>query len=151
MLPSFGRAAAEARLRGERDGKCILGTLRFYPYGEGTLVVATLDSLPDGGGDGVYALHIHEGASWEGTGYSQAGAHYAPDGRPQPCHAVDLPSVFSHKGRAVMAVYTGRFCISDIVGKTVVLHAGCDDFQSKPAGNTGEKIASGEILRNCWR
>ena len=38
MLPSFGRAGAEAALRGERDGKCILGTLRFYPDDEGTLV-----------------------------------------------------------------------------------------------------------------
>jgi Cu-Zn family superoxide dismutase len=34
---------------------------------------------------------------------------------------------------------------SDVVGKSVVVHADVDDFRSQPAGNSGARIACGVI------
>lgn len=145
MSLSFGRPAAEACLRGECREREIVGTVRFYPYCDGVLVAAELCGLPDP--DGVYAFHIHEGCSCEGRGFPETGGHYDPEDRPHPEHAGDLPPIFAHKGRAFMAVYTGRFCLSEIIGRTIVLHARPDDFTSQPAGAAGAKIACGEIRR----
>jgi Cu-Zn family superoxide dismutase len=40
---------------------------------------------------------------------------------------------------------TNRFSIQDIIGRTVVIHSGPDDFRSQPAGNAGKKIGCGVI------
>lgn len=145
MSVSFGRAAAIACLRGECRGRKITGTVRFYPYCSGVLVAAELHGLPDP--DGIYAFHIHEGRSCEGRGFPETGGHFDPEDRPHPEHAGDLPPIFSYGGRAFMAVYTGRFTIPEIIGRTVVLHAQPDDFTTQPSGAAGAKIACGEIRR----
>lgn len=44
-----------------------------------------------------------------------------------------------------MAVKTDRFRVEEIIGRTVVIHSGADDFKSQPSGNAGEKIACGVI------
>lgn len=44
-----------------------------------------------------------------------------------------------------MYVLTDRFRVRDIIGRTVVIHSGPDDFHTQPAGNAGEKIACGVI------
>ena len=49
-------------------------------------------------------------------------------------------------GYAWLQVYTGRFQPEDIIGKTVVLHGMPDDFHTQPSGDSGMKIACGEIL-----
>ena len=44
-----------------------------------------------------------------------------------------------------MAVYIDKFTPEDIVGRTIVIHAGLDDFTSQPSGNAGAIIACGAI------
>ena len=44
-----------------------------------------------------------------------------------------------------MAVLTDRFRIPEIIGRTVVIHSGRDDFTSQPAGDSGTRIACGVI------
>ena len=73
--------------------------------------------------------------------------HYNPTNEPHPFHAGDLPSLFSNNGYSYMVVYTNRFKPVDVVGKTVVIHQNPDDYRTQPAGNTGTKIACGEIKR----
>ena len=48
------------------------------------------------------------------------------------------------------AVVTDRFTISDIIGRTVVIHKSPDDFTTQPSGNAGAKIACGEIKRKAF-
>lgn len=64
---------------------------------------------------------------------------------PHPFHAGDLPPLLSCKGRAYLAVITGRFCVKDVIGRSVVIHAGPDDLHTQPAGNAGAKIGCGVI------
>jgi len=44
-------------------------------------------------------------------------------------------------------VLTNRFNLSEIIGKTIIIHSSVDDFTTQPAGNSGTKIACGEIRR----
>ena len=144
----FGCPAAVAQIAGIREQASISGTVSFYRNRNGTLVVADICGLPSGedpAASRIFGFHIHEGRACTGQGLSDTGGHFNPYGRPHPYHAGDLPPLFESSGRAYMEVLTGRFCIPDIIGRTVVIHSDPDDFHSQPAGNAGEKIACGVI------
>ena len=112
------------------------------------LVVADICRLPCCTGpctSGIFALHIHEGNSCGDDNFADTKGHYNPGGCPHPYHAGDLPPLFSCRGHAFMAVLTDRFRIPEIIGRTVVIHSGRDDFTSQPAGDSGTRIACGVI------
>ena len=88
---------------------------------------------------GFFAFHIHKGGDCRGTGFPDTGAHYNPTAAAHPRHAGDLPPLLSDHGRAYCQVLTGRFRVSDVIGKTVVIHAAPDDFKTQPSGNAGER------------
>lgn len=149
MQIPLGRPLAVASVSGQGGGSAVRGTVRFFPFRRGVLVVADICGLPRNRPcpDGIFAFHIHEGGSCEGVGFPGTGGHYNPEDRPHPCHAGDLPPLFSNNGSAYMAVYTERFTIPEIVGRTIVIHAMPDDFSTQPSGGAGEKIACGVIRR----
>jgi Cu-Zn family superoxide dismutase len=100
---------------------------------------------------GPFGLHIHEhGHCGEGGGkepFALAGGHYNPDHQPHGNHAGDLPVLFSNNGAAQMSVYTSRFKPEQVIGRSIVIHQSPDDFRTQPSGNSGLRIACGEILR----
>jgi Cu-Zn family superoxide dismutase len=131
---SYAQAVAEV------SGNGIKGTVWFGQRQDGVLVTAEINGLPH---DGFYAFHIHEGSACD-----DSGGHFNPAGVPHPEHAGDLPPLLACKGRAFLSVLADRFCVEDIMNRTVVIHSGTDDFRSQPAGNPGEKLACGGIRRN---
>lgn len=141
-----GRPIAAAKISGGRDTPLLSGRVRFYQMPGGVLVEADISGLPNNA-DGFYGFHIHTGNGCTGEGFSATGSHYDPTKQPHPRHAGDLPPLMSNGGKAYMAVMTDRFSISDILGRTIVVHRMSDDFRSQPAGNAGEKIACGVIER----
>ena len=108
-------------------------------------MVAEISGLPQNSKTGFFALHIHEGKKCGGQAFAETGGHYNPRGAAHPCHAGDLPPLLGCNGRAFMAVLTERFTPWDVIGKTVIVHEGVDDFTSQPAGNAGKRIACGVI------
>lgn len=100
---------------------------------------------------GPHGFHIHSGSSCEKGDISNpfpgAGEHYNPNNQPHGNHAGDFPVLFSNHGRAMMTFFTDRFKVSDIIGKTVVIHQSPDDYRTEPAGNSGKKLACGEIRK----
>jgi copper/zinc superoxide dismutase (SODC) len=48
---------------------------------------------------------------------------------------------------ALFATITPQFTVSDVIGRTVIVHSDPDDFHTQPSGNSGEKIAYGMIKR----
>ena len=143
---------AAAVLRGSAAHAGIRGSVRFYGTRYGTFVVAEVAGLPRGGrcAEPIFAFHIHEGARCEASGedpFGAAGGHYDPAGCAHPYHKGDLPPLFGADGYAFSAVLTNRITVREIVGKTVIIHAGLDDFTTQPAGNAGARIACGEIER----
>jgi len=145
MYAEAARPNAVARLRGGEETPRIWGEVKFYQTRSGVLVIADVSGLPDGSESGFFALHIHEGDSCGGEGFSDTGGHYNPSGVPHPHHAGDLPPLLSCGGRAYLAVRTNRFQVQEVIGRTVVIHGGTDDFHTQPAGNAGVKIACGVI------
>lgn len=136
--------AAVAKLSGGDAMPCLCGTVRFYPMHGNVLIETDVAGLPDTE-SGFFAMHIHEGSNCLGEGFPQAGNHYNPKRLPHPRHPGDLPPLLSCDGRAYQIVMTDRFCLSEIVGRTVILHSDPDDFRSQPSGNAGVKIACGKI------
>lgn len=138
--------SAIAHISGGSGHPELRGTVRFLPRCGGTLIVADIHGLPDSE-TGFFAFHIHQGGDCCGSGFPNTAGHFDPGGEPHPRHAGDLPPLLSDNGRAYSQVLTGRFSVSDVIGRTVVIHGGPDDFKTQPSGNAGEKIACGAIRR----
>lgn len=147
----LGEPGAKAKLRGNAIYPEIKGEVKFYHTAFGVLVAAEIFNLPatdEKCGNRIFAFHIHSGESCSGNGddeFADAGSHYNPDGCPHPYHAGDMPPLFTSGSRAFLSFLTDRFTVNEIVGKTVIIHDGPDDFTTQPSGNAGNKIACGEI------
>lgn len=148
-----GRPQAEARISGSGEYPEIRGSVRFYQTAYGVLTAAEVFGLPTGAGAceaPVFAFHIHSGGRCRGSGedpFAETLGHYDPGNCPHPGHAGDLPPLMAGRGYAFSAFLTRRFSVREIIGRTVVIHAGPDDFATQPSGNSGAKIACGEIRR----
>lgn len=127
----------------------------------GTLLVATFDAdkLPAG----EHAIHFHEtGDCSDVEKFESAGAHYnpaeaehgfLPEAGP---HAGDLPNVVIVAGEktevslfnAMLRFKEGDAPLLDGDGSALVVHAGPDDYEGQPSGNSGDRLACAEITGN---
>lgn len=136
--------SAVAEIKGSSQARKLYGLVSFYQRKNYVLIVADIKGLPPSQ-SGFFGFHIHEGNSCTGENFADTLSHYNPKNTPHPSHAGDLPSLLKCNGGAYLSVKTDRFNVSDIIGKTVVIHSLPDDFTSQPAGNAGTKIACGII------
>lgn len=141
---------ATALIKGNDTHPEIRGKVWFWQTESGVIVAANIIGLPKGEEckNPVFGFHIHEGAECSGEktdNFKNVGAHYNPKGCTHPYHAGDMPALFGSGGQSFMMFLTDRFSVPQIVGKTVIIHAMPDDFHTQPSGNSGEKIACGEI------
>lgn len=146
-------AHVQAIVRGSKDYEDIFGVVKFYQTNCGVLVSAEVTGLPfvpllcD---HFVFGFHLHEGRSCEGNEedvFAGSMMHYNPEKCPHPRHAGDFPPLLGNQDYAYMVFLTDRFCVEEIVGRTVIIHASPDDFKTQPSGGSGEKIACGICLR----
>lgn len=105
----------------------------------------------------AHGFHIHEKGDCSAPDASSAGAHFNPSehqhGKPDGSahHAGDLFNVDSDaQGNAVVDVRSTGITLgdggtNDVIGKSVVVHANPDDYQTQPSGNSGDRIACGVI------
>lgn len=147
------RPQAVAEIKGNSAYPQISGKVYFYAIRSGTVVVSMISSLPtseDKCKSPVFGFHIHNGTSCTGDNtdyFKDALAHYNPNECPHPYHSGDMPPLFGVKGTAFSAFLTDRFSVNEIIGKTVLIHSQPDDFTTQPSGNSGIKIACGQIRR----
>jgi len=147
---AYNRPDAMAWVTGNASNPQISGLVKFYQTSTGgVLIEAEVFGLPNvqtPDSSDFYALHIHEFGNCRGN-FDSAGEHYNPENAPHPDHAGDLPPLLSNQGYAWSSFYDKRFTIEEIIGKSIIIHSGTDDFKSQPAGNSGVRIACGEIKR----
>lgn len=149
----LGECSAYAKIEGDISHRELNGLAAFFTLDNGVLVVTEVRGLPTFETQyerGIFAMHIHGGGSCTGPSddpFKDALMHYNPSDCRHPNHAGDLPPLFSNDGFAFSAVYTERFIVSEIIGRTVVIHAAPDDFMTDPSGNSGARIGCGVIWR----
>lgn len=145
------RPHAAAILRGSPAYPELFGSVGFYQSPYGVFVAAEVRGLPipaETCGNHFFGFHIHSGGSCSGNDtdpFADALGHYNPQNCPHPSHAGDLPPLLGNQGYACQLFLTDHFTVSEIIDKTVIIHAGFDDFSTQPSGNAGTKIACGLI------
>jgi len=50
-------------------------------------------------------------------------------------------------GTAILGFITDRFCLRDVIGRSVIIHENPDDYRTQPSGNSGRRIACGVIRK----
>lgn len=143
-----GRPDAVAWITGNRENPQLSGLVKFYmtPY-QGILVEAEIFGLPNiraQDSTNYYAMHIHENGDCTPP-FDKTGNHYSYRPEMHPNHAGDLMPLLGNQGYAWGAFYDKRFTVTEIIGRSVVIHALPDDFTTQPSGNSGEKIGCGVI------
>ncbi len=146
MYRRFIHPQAIAHIQGEKSDTNLWGNVQFFQQNNAVLVRAVIHGLPLSE-SGFYGFHIHEGTRCTGENFADTGSHYNPTSLPHPLHSGDLPPLMRCQNGAYLEVLTDRFRVAEVIGRTVVIHSGTDDFTSQPAGNAGSKIACGVIQR----
>ncbi|MFS0646347.1 superoxide dismutase family protein [Siminovitchia sp. 179-K 8D1 HS] len=111
---------------------------------------------------GKKAIHIHETGKCVPPDFKSAGAHFNPFNKehgfhnPKGYHAGDLVNIeVPVNGKvdvvlksADVTLKTGQpNSILDGDGSALVIHEKADDYKTDPAGNAGNRIICGEIVR----
>lgn len=133
--------AAAAQVLGDAGHPDLKGQVLFYPFQNGSLLLAAINGLPE---TGFFGFHVHAGGVCEGD-FTSAEGHYNPTNAEHPNHAGDLPVLLSAGGFAYLMVYTNRFVPAQVIGRTVIIHAMADDYRSQPSGDSGVRIGCGVI------
>ncbi|HEX5056217.1 MAG TPA: superoxide dismutase [Cu-Zn] SodC [Gammaproteobacteria bacterium] len=137
-------------------GKSI-GQVTVSEAGQGTLFTPSLSDLPPG----MHGFHVHAKPSCEPAEKSGAmepaegaGSHYEADKNPKHAgpsgdgHRGDLPVLaVASDGTATQPVLAPRLKLNELAGKSLMIHAGGDNYSDKPhpSGGGGKRIACGII------
>lgn len=99
-------------------------------------------------------FHVHEVGECVGD-FSSAKGHFNPKGHrhgapEEVSHAGDLGNISTDKdGTAKFSYTTDELSLNDaknsIIGKSLIVHYGKDDFKSQPSGASGERYACGVV------
>jgi len=146
-----GKNFSYAEIKGDIEHQALIGKVEFFPWAKGSVVKLEIMGLPKSNYENnFFAFHIHEKANCENPeeNFPNTGQHYTKESLIHPNHTGDLPMIYSNNGYSFMLYYTSRFTPQDVVGKSVVIHSGIDDMITQPSGNSGIKIACGEIVKN---
>jgi len=161
VSPSFAaatKAHAVAHVKGLDGGA--LGTIDFAQTNHGTLIVFDLKGLPPG----AHGIHIHTSGNCDAkTKFTSAGPHFSPEPKTHGFmvkggpHAGDLPNQFAAADGSLhastisnmFALGNGKKSLFDRDGASIILMGKGDDYTTQPAGNTGDRIACGVIVRTA--
>lgn len=148
------KTVAHVNGQGERVGQAV-----FRDKTEGMEICVNAVGLTPGG----HGFHIHQnkdcGAVFQ-DGKAQnalrAGGHYDPGathvhaGPFGKGHAGDLPPLLADSAGSVhMCVTAPRLTVSEIIGRSVIIHAGGDNLSDMPLplGGGGERVVCGVIVK----
>ena len=109
---------------------------------------------------GEHAIHIHEKSDCSSQDGKSAGGHWNPTlvnhgkwGESSGFHRGDIGNfTVDENGNGSVSFSTDLWCLGcddknrNILGKSIIVHKGADDFISQPSGAAGSRIACGGII-----
>jgi superoxide dismutase, Cu-Zn family len=112
---------------------------------------------------GEHAIHIHEKGVCEAPDFVSAGDHFNPENKehgllhPKGAHAGDLPNLIVKDDGTVkvkleaagVALKEEKGTLLPAEGTSIVIHESKDDGMTQPAGDSGVRIACGEIKKEA--
>lgn len=115
-----------------------------------------MDAAVTGLNQGDHGFHIHEVGNCSAADASSAKGHFNPFGKPHgnhdhgEHHSGDMPNLSADaSGKAILSVDLPGLAVnpgeSNILDRSVIIHADPDDYKTQPAGNSGKRIACGVI------
>lgn len=123
-----------------------VGKVSFVRGPDGVAMTVEVRNLPAG----THGIHLHAVGLCDPPAFQTAGPHFNPAGKkhgrknPEGPHAGDLPNLEvapDGTGKLEATIPGG----TDVIGRSVVIHAGPDDEMTDPAGNSGARIACGVV------
>lgn len=160
LSSSDGNAAAMQAVRTSAKATLIdtsgkkIGTIALKQAGQDLVLKFKAKSIASG----WHGVHLHTIGSCTAPDFKDAGGHWNPFGQhhgqpgAETAHRGDLPMILANAQNRVETKLTlkgvtlsGEHGLIDTDGAAIVIHAGQDDYQSDPAGNSGARIACGFI------
>lgn len=120
----------------------------------GVLIELEVEGLP---AESWVAFHVHaEGSCDAETDHESAGGHFNPTDTDHGFmvesgpHAGDMPNQYVSADGVLRAHVLNSFVRidggeADIRGRSLMIHAGTDDYESQPSGDAGARIACAPI------
>lgn len=123
--------------------------------------MVTLSAKISGLEPGTHAIHIHEKADCSAPDGKSAGGHWNPTfeehgkwGDDDGYHKGDIGNFEADDdGNGTVTMTTDEWCIGcddetkNILGKSIIVHQGADDFITQPAGDAGARVSCGGIIQ----
>lgn len=120
----------------------------------------TMTAIVSGLEPGSHAIHLHEKADCSSDDGTSAGGHWNPTAQPHGkwgdatgYHKGDIGNfVADENGNGTITFSTDEWCIGcdddnkNIIGKSVIVHAGADDYTSQPSGAAGARVSCAGII-----
>ncbi|MBW7476112.1 superoxide dismutase family protein [Paenibacillus oenotherae] len=105
---------------------------------------------------GKHGFHLHE-KKFENNDFKTAGAHYNPEHKkhghlnPEGPHQGDYLNLnagadgTAHMSFVIEGMTLEKGKANSIQGKSFIVHADEDDYKTDPSGNSGDRIAGGNV------
>lgn len=147
-----GEAVATAELSA-KSGASLTGEAVFAATADGHSLTVTVENAPPG----PHAVHIHETGDCSAADGTSAGGHWNPEGVDHGAwggdahHLGDIGNmVVGEDGTGTIVLSTDRWTVgdgapTDVLGKSIIVHVGADDFTTQPTGAAGGRIGCGVI------
>ncbi len=151
--PRFSGDSATAELKPTK-GNTAKGTVTFVSLGDRVAVTANVSGLTPGN----HGFHLHEKGDCNSDDGMSAGGHFNPlmKSHASPStrerHAGDMPMLEADANGnanliAELDVIAVGYGLTDVIGKSVIVHKDADDFQTQPTGNSGARVACGIVSK----
>ncbi|HRG38175.1 MAG TPA: superoxide dismutase family protein [Bacteroidia bacterium] len=147
---------ATATLQGVYNDTLVTGTASFMQMGDGDVTLKLDVTVPSRANKSI-AVHFHMMNDCGGNANNAMG-HWNPTGASHgkwgsaSYHIGDIGNInLDASGHALFELTTNQWNINgddatrNVVGHSIIIHSGVDDYTSQPSGNSGTRIGCGSV------